>query len=227
MLLVTCNDISRITKSWRLGVGLVPVVLDSIRNNGIQNFCFEKAYSSFNSCSLHPSSPIFQILNMTVVFLQEMHPPNTRPRRPERQNPIRHLPSSISHTHPLSYIISQRYCALKYLENLPPSSITCICPFVPFLTTAFEYSPSASLSTSIPNPLKTFNFNVISSSTMPLLRFSPPSTPCASSSCKRAWRSASWDERRSDSISRSLADLATRNFWVSRVAISEACAVEE
>jgi hypothetical protein len=37
----------------------------------------------------------------------------------------------------------------------------------------------------------------------------------------------SWEERRSDSISKSEADFAMRNFCVSRVAISEACAVEE
>ena len=100
-------------------------------------------------------------------------------------------------------------------------------PFLPFLMMAFEYSPSASLSISIPSPLNTLSLRLISSSTSPLLTLSPPSTPCSSSSCKRAWRSTSCDDRRSDSISKSLADFAIRNFWVSRVAISDAWAVDE
>lgn len=56
---------------------------------------------------------------------------------------------------------------------------------------------------------------------------SPPSTPCNSSSCNRACKSASWEDKRSDSISMSLADFAMRNFCVSSVAISEAWAAEE
>lgn len=108
---------------------------------------------------------------------------------------------------------------------------TCTSPLRSFRITAFVNSPSLpSLSISIPRLLYTLSRNSTSSTTGSfLLAFSDasPSTPCASSSENRAAKSAAVDARRSPSISRSEHALAVRNFWVSRRAISDACAVEE